>query len=165
MKSENAPRFFVDAMLGDVARWLRILGFDTAYDTRASTHDGIDRANREERIFLTRNRRVREWSAGGKYILLPRGSREEHLRILAAGLPILSASRVFSRCISCNVPVEKAAPDAAAPHVPSLVLEHTRIFYHCPSCGRYFWYGSHIKNVEKTVERWKAAWGVPGTGE
>ncbi|MEM4516988.1 MAG: Mut7-C RNAse domain-containing protein, partial [Desulfurococcaceae archaeon] len=52
----NEPRFIVDTMLGTVARWLRILGYDTVYDKSAEDWQIIRRAELEKRIIVTRDR-------------------------------------------------------------------------------------------------------------
>ena len=53
---EARPRFIADAMLGRLARWLRTLGYDTAYDDRIADADLVRRSLTEGRHLLTRDR-------------------------------------------------------------------------------------------------------------
>ena len=52
--------FFADVMLGKLARWLRMLGYDTAYERKIDDADVVGRVLREDRWLLTRDRHLVE---------------------------------------------------------------------------------------------------------
>jgi len=63
-------KFVVDAMLGNVARWLRILGYDTFYSPHNSAKQNITLSINENRTLITCNNRIKEWHSGSHYLLL-----------------------------------------------------------------------------------------------
>ena len=70
LAESDAPRFLADAMLGRLARWLRLLGFDTAYAERLADGELVRRAIEEERWILTRDRSLpQEWRVSGVHVL------------------------------------------------------------------------------------------------
>ena len=113
----------------------------------------VRRAVREERILLTRDRRLAdEWRISGIEVLRandPVGQLVE----LAARRDLLGRARPFSRCSVCNaplVPVERAAVRDA---VPARVYEGFERFRRCPECGRVYWEGSHVDRMRRVLER------------
>ena len=101
-------RFIADAMLGRLARWLRLLGFDCAYDGGIDDETLVRRALREGRIILTRDRSLPEdWWVPGIHRI---GSQElrEQLREIFRSFELAGAVRLFSRCAECNHPLQAA---------------------------------------------------------
>lgn len=151
--SAGVPRFAADAMLGRLARWLRILGFDTAHDPHWTDEKLVRRALQEERAILTRDR------------ALPEEWRVSQLRVLAAEEPLAQLrevdrhfglrqrARLFSRCSRCNAPLVAAAPAALAGRVPERVARERRRFTACPGCRRVYWEGSHTERMRRRLER------------
>jgi hypothetical protein len=144
-------------MLGRLARWLRLLGFDTSYLPDADDGDLVETAVREKRIILTRDRRLpEEWRVGGIQVL-----RAEHpmaqLREIDAAVRLWPAARPFSRCARCNALLEAAPPDEVDRRVPPAVRRGHRDFFHCPGCGRIYWAGSHVARISRALRQASAA--------
>jgi uncharacterized protein with PIN domain len=137
-------RFVCDVMLGKLAKYLRILGFDAIY---AATPAALDRCRVHDgdRILLTR----RKGSSG--FATTVRISSEiaaEQLReIKALVKPAIAASAVFGRCIECNVTLIEADKADVEPRVPEFVYHHYTRFKICPSCKRVYWEGSHTSGM------------------
>ncbi|MFC1477000.1 Mut7-C RNAse domain-containing protein [candidate division KSB1 bacterium] len=147
--------FVADAMLGNIAKWLRILGRDTLFHPHKSTRENIETAKNENRCLLTRNRRVKEWWRDGHYILLSHQHLNECILEIHRKTPILTQVSLFSRCLLCNTPVEPASKEQAVSYVPAHIGEIHEKFLYCPICSKYYWQGSHTRRVEEKVREWE----------
>ncbi len=147
------PRFMADAMLGRLARWLRILGFDTAYEAHIDDGDLVRRAVGQHRIILTRDRRLPdEWRIGGIHVLEAEVPMAQ-LRELETVFGICRDARPFTRCSRCNTGLDAVGPDDVRGEVPARVLaDHTR-FLRCPGCRRIYWSGSHVARIRRALGR------------
>ncbi len=152
-------RFFADSMLGRLAKWLRILGYDAHYG-RARPGEALPvQAAEPDRRLLTR----REELKGRPGVVFIRSDHVgEQLRQLAEeGWIRPDPERAFRRCPVCNRLLEKADPASAWDRVPDYVFHrHAPEFRRCPACDRYYWHGSHRERMRAQLD----AWGVPGAG-
>jgi uncharacterized protein with PIN domain len=153
----HAPRFFADAMLGRLARWLRLLGFDCAYEREIPDAELVRRAVDEERIVLTRDRALpEEWRIPGILVLASEALREQ-LREVLARFALAPEIRLFSRCNVCNLPLRAAPRSEVGARVPPRVLAAREAFAECPGCRRVFWQASHTQRIERVVDQVLAA--------
>lgn len=145
-------RFIADAMLGRLARWLRILGFDCAYESEIDDAALVRRAVLEDRIILSRDRSLSEawWVAGIHRI----GSEELHeqLREVVRTFDLAGSVRLFSRCNACNHPLREALKTDVSERVPPHAFAEHDAFRECPSCGRVYWEGSHTERIRRVVD-------------
>ncbi len=146
-------KFVADAMLGKLAKWLRVLGYDTHYQN--FYRDGvIDQLLKDGRWLLSLH--VKKAEQYDNMILLHTNRVGEQLNELKNKID-LAPDRLnwFTRCLVCNVYLQSADQDAARDNVPEYVffsnLSGIRL---CPSCGRYYWPGSHRKRMLKQLEEW-----------
>lgn len=145
------PAFLADVMLGRLAKWLRILGYDTEY--LASTCAGpIPQSLLEGRILLSRKRDTVGHYEGS--FLIHSEKLEEQLEELRERYGLRpDRSTWFTRCLSCNVALRKATPEDARESVPEYVLyENIQDIRYCPSCYRYYWPGTHRKKMFSQLE-------------
>ena len=146
---EDRPRFMLDHMVIKLGKYLRVLGYDAAWNRSLRTHELIQAANREERWFLTRNTRLTAgYPAPARLVPLVSEESVEQLREVAARVPLDWSGRWFSRCIRCNVdlaPVPDKEDVRARVH-PN-VWAHYNEFSRCPSCQTVFWKGRHVRNT------------------
>lgn len=148
------PRFAADAMLGRLARWLRILGYDTFYDSAVEDGDLVRRAVAEGRHLLTRDRRLpEEWRIDGCTVL----ASDDPLEQLRAVLQMLGArpaetAGLFSRCPACNDVLVDADRLETRGSVPLRVWESHEAFSRCPGCGKIYWQGSHTRRIRRRLE-------------
>jgi uncharacterized protein with PIN domain len=151
---EPVERFLADAMLGRLARWLRILGYDTDYDKAITEEALIERAIREDRWLLTRDRRlVLRKLLRGRHTLLDADDVDGQLRQLHRDLAIdldLTHQRAY-RCADCNVAIIAISHDEAVSLVPPFVAEQYRAFLQCPQCRRVFWPGTHWQDLDRRL--------------
>ena len=143
-------RFVVDHMLGRVARWLRLLGFDTRYE-RLDHPDQLERFRGEGFVVITRNRR---WCTQSHVLAPLSNDPMEQLAEIIARVPILpSEIKPFLRCILCNSRLEPLPRDLALGRVPDYVYETNARFSQCPDCHRVYWPGSHPRRMSERLHR------------
>jgi uncharacterized protein len=145
-------RFVADAHLGGLARFLRMLGFDTLH-RNAFSDDEIRRlAEAEKRIVLTRDRELLKCReiARGAYVraLKP----EAQLREVAARYELAELARPFTLCLSCNLPLQPVARAVIAHRLPPAVYELHQGFVRCPGCDGVFWPGSHYARMLSALQ-------------
>ena len=147
-------RFIADAMLGRLARWLRILGYDTAYEKAITDKALVERALREDRWLLTRDQRlVLRKILRGHHTLLDADDVDGQLRQLHRDLGIdldLTHQRAY-RCADCNDVLTSIPYADAAPLVPPFVAQEYRDFLQCPHCRRLFWPGTHWQDFNRRL--------------
>jgi len=146
-------RFFADAMLGRLARWLRVMGYDCAYES--SIDDGIlaARAVAEDRVILTRDKLLCERRAAqGRFLFIKADGIDAQVRQVREVFGI-DAARFLTRCLRCNLPLEEVSKDAARPAVPAYVRDTQERFLRCPGCGRTYWGGTHKARMREEVAR------------
>jgi uncharacterized protein len=152
MTEEPSPekRFVVDVMLGKVAKWLRILGFD-ARCLRVDTPEQVARFLVEGRLIVTKRRR---WGGSAGVFCLKSNDPVEQLRELIAAVPIdFEEFKPLRRCIRCNLHLDVLSRDQAFGRVPDYVFETNERFHHCPGCGRVYWPGSHLMRMVERMQR------------
>jgi uncharacterized protein with PIN domain len=159
--SDVPPRFLVDGMLGRLAKWLRLLGYDTVYDNSASDPELARRSRAEGRVLLTRDR---ELSArrGLRTLLIQSEILEEQVQEVQDAFA-LSSPAPLSRCAVCNTELEIASPTDVIPHVPPYVLKTQSEFRRCPGCGRTYWPGTHLQEMRRQMDRFSSGEQI-GTG-
>lgn len=146
-------KFVVDSMLGRLATWLRVLGYDTHY--QSSYRDGeMADLMCQDRHLVTRDRARCQRSRN--VIFLDSDQVGEQLRGLFSRLELQSdRSLWFSRCLRCNAVLETAVEEEAMEKVPEYVFYQSRGKIRvCRSCGRYFWPGSHRNRMLKQLTVW-----------
>jgi len=149
--SEETLRLLADGMLGRLARWLRLLGYDTAYENDADDLYLARRARAEGRVLLTRDRALAA-RRGLRTLLIESEVLEEQVRQVreALGPP---PDPALSRCSICNLPLRQAGRDEVASRVPPYVLRTHERFRVCPGCGRVYWPGTHLERMRRQMER------------
>ena len=141
--------FLCDVMLGKLAKYLRLFGFDAAYArTEATLRDCLDRE--PDRVFLTRRRRV---DVSSPVIQIQSEiARAQLLELRGIIKAAITKERLFSRCIECNIELVAVKREEIEPLVPEFVYHHYHTFMMCPSCKRVFWEGSHTKGMEELTK-------------
>ncbi len=141
-------------MLGRLARWLRVLGCDAVYRPQRNPGD-LEKAAAEGRVPLTRNRKL---AASVKAAVFIRSDHvDAQLRQLASMFPIAARPEEwFTRCLECNCRLEDVSLEQAREMVPDYIFEtFSCTFRRCPSCGRFFWPGSHRKRMIERLRIWE----------
>jgi len=145
-------RFVADRMLGKLARWLRVLGYDTLYLGGAG--DEVIRQGLEEgRVLLTRNRRAHPWLKRGRVVVIKADDPREQLREVVRQLHLtLAEEALLIRCLGCNRPLATVGKEEVRGEVPDYVWQTHAEFRRCQGCGRVFWAGSHAENMRHRLK-------------
>lgn len=143
-------RFAADRNLGKLAKWLRILGYDTLYERGNADREFLRRAAEERRIVLTRKRLPARCAPRGLLVVVAADRVEAQVSEVLKALKIdPDPARRMSRCVRCNAPLREVSKAVVEGLVPAHVYgTHTR-FRRCPCCGKIFWPGTHTGHVEE----------------
>ncbi len=149
-ENQRSARFVADTMLGRLAKWLRILGYDTRYDPALDDDALLRIAQAEDRILLTRDHALAR--RGGPYAFLV--DHEDLIHQLRAirerfGDP---TDAPFSRCPVCNARLTVVSREAVALHVPAFIWQQHERFHRCPECGRIYWPGTHFERMRSVLQ-------------
>ncbi|MFF8862606.1 Mut7-C RNAse domain-containing protein [Streptomyces sp. NPDC015139] len=149
----GAPlRFLLDVHLGTLARRLRLLGVDTAYESTDIGDPALAaRSASERRVMLSRDRgllRRRElWAGAFVYSTRPDDQLQDVLDRFAPDL------RPWTRCTACNGTLRQATKEEVADQLKGGTQRSYDVFAQCTACGRAYWKGAHHEQLEAIVER------------
>jgi uncharacterized protein with PIN domain len=146
--------FFADEMLGKLARWLRMTGFDVLYERQISDDALIARARQEGRTILTRDTRLILRLKKEEYFFVTQDHLEDQYREFFKRFPsLLSERRPFSRCVECNAPLQPVDKEEVRERVWPFVFQTQENFTACPSCRRVYWQATHVAKIRAKLDR------------
>jgi len=145
--------FAADAMLGRLSKWLRVMGYNTHYQPFYKEGE-FDCLIRDGHLLLSRNRQVID-----KYtpslLIESEQIRTQLQEINQKGYLSDNRPQWFTRCLVCNILLEKVSREDAKTHIPEYIFSQNNSgIQHCPSCGRYFWPGSHKTRMMSQLSEW-----------
>lgn len=138
-------------MLGRLARWLRILGCDVLYSPNLSGKGLLSAARREQRVVLTRDRRLARRADMPPYLLVEDDRFREQVCQVVSAFEIDASAGLFQRCVECNGEIEEVPREAAAGRVPEFVLSTQRSFRRCLRCRHLYWNATHVDRVRSEI--------------
>ncbi|MFP4355654.1 MAG: Mut7-C RNAse domain-containing protein [Phycisphaerae bacterium] len=143
-----------DAMLGGLARWLRAMGHDAAYEYGIDDADLVARAAAEDRMILTSDGPLLErnviTSGQVAALFVPRQlSRFQQLQFVIEALDL---PRLGSRCMACGGELLEEPKHAVAGEVPPLAYRNCSRFWRCGRCGKLYWHGTHWQRIERKLD-------------
>ncbi|HVK94040.1 MAG TPA: DUF5615 family PIN-like protein [Noviherbaspirillum sp.] len=158
-------RFIADAHLGQLAKNLRMLGFDVLYRNDYPDAEVARIAAEEERIVLTRDRDllIRKEILYGCY--LHAISSEQQLVDVMRRFRLVRATQAFTRCLNCNGVLRVLGKEEVGDRVPWHSKESYECFYECQGCAQVYWEGSHVVRMRARVARLLQAAGPMQEGE
>lgn len=151
-------KLIADGMLGKVARWLRMLGYDIKYADDLDDKEILRIAAEEKRIILTRDYQLfRKANASGVRAVFVNGrTHTEKLADLSRQLNIrLEIDIERSRCPKCNSAIKSVSKESVKDRVPPSTYKMHDEFWMCTGCGQVYWKGSHWKKINSSLDQAK----------
>ena len=147
------PDFAADRTLGKLVKWLRLMGFDTIFESDA-TGNRFEAFNETDRMLLTRIRRLWEATPPGSGLWIESNDPGRQIRQVISHLKLdYSALDPYTRCLRCNQKLAGVSRMDTYGVVPDHVWETQANFTQCPGCRRIFWPGSHIdRSRQKLIQ-------------
>ncbi len=143
------PRFIADVMLGRLAKWLRLFGYDTLYSRHYDDRTLIRISKQEGRILLTRDTGITKSKACGEHIALR--SEQIDVQVLEVARALKkwppAAFPESPRCSLCNGAVRMEELKALMDELPEHVFLQQGAFFRCLVCGKVYWHGSHVHEI------------------
>ena len=150
------PKFIVDLNVGRLAKWLRIMGYDTLFINGLEDDELVRIALKEERILLTKDngilRRGVVSSGKIKAFLIESDHVKEQLRQVVQTLNLERDSNPFSRCLECNQPLIPRQKEEVKDLVPPYVFRTQDQYMECPDCHRMYWRGTDWQRMTQEIE-------------
>jgi uncharacterized protein with PIN domain len=140
-------RFILDVHLGKLARYLRMLGFDTAYQRDRDNALLIDLSLREKRIILTRSLQLLKHNRVTHGYWLRHHEPRQQLREVLHALDLFGQMRPFTRCMDCNGRVDKVDKALIEGRIKPRFLQRFDTFSQCRECRKIYWQGSHYERM------------------
>jgi uncharacterized protein len=139
--------FIVDHNVGKLARWLRLMGYNSVFFTGKDDGLMVKQALAEDRILLTRDTGIikRRLITSGrvKAILLESEEPKRQMRQLLTALDLKAQACPFTLCLEDNAPLAAASPADVKDRVPPYVFKTQTQYVECPACRRVYWRGTH----------------------
>lgn len=153
LQQRGLARFVADCHLGKLVRHLRLLGLDVLYDNRATDAQLLITATGEERVLLTRDRRLL-MHAVVRHGYCPRSDdpAEQIIEVIRR-FDLAGPITPFSRCLQCNGLLERVDKAEVIRQLEPLTKIHYEDFRRCTECAKVYWPGSHFGNLEAQLER------------
>ncbi len=147
------PRFILDGHLGRLAAYLRMLGFDCLYERDYDDPELAEVAQGEDRILLTRDRRLLMRKAVTYGYCLRSLDPLEQLSEVIRRFDLTKKTVPFHRCLRCNHLLEPIAKEAVFDRLEPLTKLYFDEFQICPACKQIYWKGSHYEHMQGLVEQ------------
>jgi len=150
------PKFIVDHNVGKLAKWLRIMGYDTLFFKGNDDSQMIATALAEGRMIITRDTQIikrRVVTSGQlKVIFIQSDEPKVQMGQLIDTLNLDCQFRPFSLCLECNQPLVERSKQEVRDLVPPYVFQTQSQYRECSACHRIYWRGTHWQAMTKRLE-------------
>lgn len=140
-----------DVMLGRLAKWLRIAGFDVLYSNRYTDDALIALSQQESRILLSRDTRLLIRRNVRQFIYLESEKVRDQIHQIFLATRTTSLPNLLTRCLECNDILQEVPREEVRDIVPPFVFNTQPGFKSCPRCHKIYWAGTHRQSVLRTL--------------
>ena len=143
----NSLKFIVDNNVGKLAKWLRMMGYDTLFFNGTNDSHMIATALAEGRVILTKDTQIMKrrvvTSGQLKAILIKGDEPDQQMHQVIDTLNLDCQFRPFAICLECNHPLLERSKQEVKDLVPPYVFQNQSQYMECPACHRIYWRGTH----------------------
>ena len=154
----NNFKFIVDSNVGKLTKWLRIMGYDTAFFNSGNDSRMVAIALAEQRVILTRDTQIMKrrviTSGRLKAILIQSDEPELQMHQVIGALHLDCQFKPFAICLECNQPLVEKSKQQVKERVPPYVFQTQDRYMECPACHRIYWRGTHWQAMTKRLRKW-----------
>jgi len=151
------PRFVVDINVGKLAKWLRMMGYDTLLFDGEDDWSMIVTALSEGRVVITKDTQIVKrgviTSGRLKAILITSDRPEQQIDQVIETLDLDCQFRPFTLCLECNQPLVERSKREVEDRVPPYVFRTQDQYVECPACHRIYWKGTHWQAMTEKLQR------------
>ena len=150
-------KFLCDQMLGSLARWLRLFGFDTFYANSEINDDEVLKiAETENRVLITRDKELIIRAKKKKIQLIETSlvDLDEQLKQVIKNGDI-DEKMILTRCSLCNTILDEIKKKDVKTKVPEKVYKNNDRFWFCSKCDKIYWMGSHYTKIQSKINKIK----------
>lgn len=145
-------KFILTKELGRLARWLRILGYDTIYYDKDDKSRLIIISLRDRRVILTRDSKMSRFT-GVRMFRITEDDIEKQLAQVVKEFDLdIEEDKTFLRCVDCNELLVDIKKNKVKDRVPPYVFKTQKEFKMCPACNKIFWKGTHWQLVKEFLK-------------
>ena len=145
---EEPIRFILDVHLGKLARWLRLLGFDTLYRNDYDDPEIVEIAAAEGRTILTRDGGIIKRRAATRGYLVQSTDPQGQLREILNYYQLREQIQPFHRCLVCNGLLEMVDKATILDQLEPKTIRYYDTFFQCAECGKIYWRGTHYERMQ-----------------
>lgn len=153
----DSLKFIVDNNVGKLAKWLRIMGFDTLFFDGRDDSRMVAKALAENRVILTRDTQIMKRGVVTKgrlkAILISSDEPEHQLQQVIDTLHLDSRIKALTLCLECNQPLVERRKEEVKDRVPPYVFQTQNQYMECPVCHRIFWRGTHWQAMTRKLKQ------------
>ena len=148
-------KFLCDQMLGTLAKWLRIYGYDTFYaNSEMDDSKLLGISKNENRVLITRDKNLIQTAQKEKIktIDIKTTDIDEQIKIIISNFKI-DKTKILSRCILCNNKIEEIKKIDVKGKVPERIYDFNKKFWFCKKCNKIYWQGSHYQKMFEKINK------------
>jgi uncharacterized protein with PIN domain/sulfur carrier protein ThiS len=145
-------KFIADTSLGDLVKLMRVLGFDVYFDVSLSFHQLIEISKKENRIILTKSKKVFKFKGLSHGMFVRDGTTVQQTKEIIDFLDLKGRANPFSRCLCCNCRLEKISTERILARIPPKTKAFCNDYAYCRACDKIYWNGTHFIRMKKIVD-------------
>ena len=157
MRLISELKFIVDHNVGKLAKWLRIMGYDTLLFSSPDDSHMIATALAEGRVIITRDTQIMKrrvvTSGQLKAILIQSDKPELQMHQIIDTISLNCEFRPFTICLECNQPLVARSKQEIKDLVPPYVFQTQSQYVECPACHRIYWKGTHWQAMTQKLKK------------
>jgi uncharacterized protein with PIN domain len=146
-------KFLCDQMLGTLAKWLRIYGFDTFYtNSKVKDSELLDISMKENRTLITRDKLLYKNAKKNNICVIEIKTTDidEQLRVVLKN-SFIRDELFLTRCLICNSRISRIKKEYIKDIVPKKSFRNNDEFWQCKKCNKIYWKGSHYKKMLEKI--------------